>query len=214
MLVTATTVEVPAGAADAGLTATAAIVVRTYSPATATDDGSIARRTAGAILKRAGIHVDWLPCDATPDEGSSSRCDRPLRQNELVIRILPASSAEPTSEDHVLGVALVDARTGSGSLATVYSNRVERMAQRAGVNAADLLGKAIAHELGHLLLGHNRHASSGLMRACWSGAELRRNRPSEWLFDGKEAASMRRGIEHRVDLLARRRQSGAPIPIS
>jgi hypothetical protein len=40
------------------------------------------------------------------------------------------------------------------------------------------------------------------MRACWSSADLRRNRPTEWLFDGTEGDVMRRGIASRLRLSA------------
>ena len=39
------------------------------------------------------------------------------------------------------------------------------MAERSTSNVAVLLGRAVAHELGHLLLKTNDHSEGGLMRA-------------------------------------------------
>ena len=71
-------------------------------------------------------------------------------------------------------------------MATIYYDRVLHVARRAGLDASDLLGRAMAHEIGHLLLrvpGHNR---SGLMRAVWTDAELAQNRRDDWSFTDAE----------------------------
>jgi len=72
------------------------------------------------------------------------------------------------------------------------------MARDAGIDSAELLGRTMAHEVGHLLLGTNQHGPHGLMRASWSGADLRRNRATQWLFDGQEAEAMRQGLARRA----------------
>ena len=61
----------------------------------------------------------------------------------------------------------------------------------------ELLGRAIAHEIGHLLLDTNQHASTGLMRATWSRSELRRDKPADWHFLGDEADTMRTALATR-----------------
>lgn len=79
-------------------------------------------------------------------------------------------------------------------LATVYADLVTGVARGAGIDARELLGRAIAHEIGHLLLGTNQHASAGLMRAVWSRVELRRDKATDWHFLDSEAGSMRAAI--------------------
>ena len=184
----------------------ASIVVRTYTQPDSESAIRTARRTVSAVLGRVGVKVVWLEC-ALPAEvtEASGACTQPLRWNELVVRIVPAGTAGP--EDHLstLGFAFVDLEAGGGSLATVYADRVRLMAHSAGVDTAELLGRAMAHEIGHLLLGTNRHASRGLMRASWSSIDLRRSLATEWLFGGEEGDVMRRGIASRL-----RRWGGVP----
>ena len=176
------------------------LIVRTYAQGAPAADLPAARRTAGAILGRAGIEVTWRDCGVPGEAGAlpAAACDEPLRRNELLVRLVPAGTADGRSDAGTLGFAFVDLGAGGGSLATVYVDRVRAMAQAAGVEPAALLGRAIAHEVGHLLLGTNRHAAHGLMRASWSVADLRRNRTMEWLFDGKEGDAMRRGLAGRL----------------
>ena len=113
------------------------------------------------------------------------------------MRIVSAGTVDSRFDADTLGFAFVDLDAGGGSLANVYADRVGVMADAAGVGAAELLGKTIAHEIGHLLLGTNRHAPHGVMRASWSGADLRRNRATQWRFEGKEGEVMRKGIAGR-----------------
>ena len=174
------------------------IVVRTYTQSAVAGDIRTARRTASAILGRAGIQVFWLECALPAAVTADDPCAQPLRRNELLVRILFAGSVDSRPHVDTLGFAFVDLETGRGSLATVYADRVAVMALGAGIDAAELLGRTMAHEVGHLLLGTNRHAPHGLMRASWSSADLRRNRATQWLFGGSEGEMMRRGIADRI----------------
>ena len=94
-----------------------------------------------------------------------------------------------------LGDAFIDVGTQSGVLATIYSDRVRDLADAAGGNAATLLGRAIAHEIGHLLQASNVHSTHGLMRPIWTREEVRRSRASDWMFTEREIAAIRRRLE-------------------
>jgi len=72
-----------------------------------------------------------------------------------------------------------------------------RLAHEAGTDSRVLLGRAIAHELGHLLLATTTHGPVGLMRAYWSQEEVRRGQPRDWSFAPTELAAMRRRAEAR-----------------
>jgi hypothetical protein len=81
---------------------------------------------------------------------------------------------------------------------TVYCDRTKSVARAAGVDERRVLGYAIAHELGHLLLDTPGHSASGLMRAWWSAAELRRNTSADWGFDATAAGTVRSAAETRT----------------
>lgn len=157
-----------------------------------TDDEGIALGVAREVFSTAFVDVAWTLCEP-------GACLTPSAE-ALKLRIVRSPArGEPTSG--VLGHALIDARAHAGVLATVFIDRTERLARDLGIDHRMLLGRAIAHELGHLLLGTAAHGS-GLMREIWSHDELLGTRPASWELDAVDAATIR-------DRLARR-DSGRP----
>ena len=141
---------------------------------------------ARATLASASVDVSWKPCG--PGVGSGS-CDRPPA-GELVLRVV-RSTVESGRRPLPLGDALVDRESGEAILATVYLDRVMRVATAARMDTRALLGYAIAHELGHLLLASSTHNTRGLMRPIWRDEELRSERSADWSFTAQEIAAIR-----------------------
>jgi hypothetical protein len=104
----------------------------------------------------------------------------------------------PWGARNSLGFSTIDTRKRAGTLATIFADRVEALAGEARVDSSSLLGRVIAHEIGHLLLGTTRHNRHGLMRALWLTTELRRDAPIDWMFSAEEGASMRRHLMERA----------------
>jgi hypothetical protein len=173
------------------------IVVRTFNNyGLAADALQDAQTLTAASLKRAGIDVAWIDCwdgDRQPAQ-APVRCSEPVG-GDLVLRLQRAAPGH--SRGYIsLGFSLVMAE-GMPFLATVYVDLAEGVARRAGVESGAVLGRAIAHEIGHLLLNTNSHAAAGLMRAAWSQRELRRDDPNDWRFLESEVATMRAAVAAR-----------------
>jgi hypothetical protein len=80
---------------------------------------------------------------------------------------------------------------GKGCYSDVFYDRATELHANWNVGLADILGNVMAHELGHLLLGSNSHAGTGIMRAHWQGEELRHlSRGSLW-FTNEQGDHMR-----------------------
>jgi hypothetical protein len=157
------------------------LVVRTYNNARVTAaELTEARGVASAILEGARLQTVWRDC-------ATAACDDAPGPRELIVRIVAAPQGIVADS---LGCALIDLQDGAGTLATIYSDRINVVAFRTGVNAGTLLGRAVAHEIGHLLLGTARHSASGLMRALWSDRELQRPGRADWTFGPEEVASI------------------------
>lgn len=176
------------------------VIVRTYNgfgvPA---HDLWTAEATAGHLFEEIGIRVVWLNCGSGGHdvEAMWSRCDVAVTGAEVIVRIC-ASSRGDGREFATMGFALVSSGAGgSAVLATVFADRVLGLARAAGVDPRPLLGLAIGHELGHLLLSTNAHAALGVMRAIWSQAELRRNRPADWRFLDVDARAIKEEVLRR-----------------
>jgi hypothetical protein len=129
---------------------------------------------ARGIMADAGVAADWHDCRR------SDACAPEV--GDLVIRVVREAGTPGLTWRRALGFSVVDPVAGAGTLATVFINRVEDSARHAGANLGLLLGRAIAHEVGHLILRTNEHGDQGLMRAVWTEQEMVRNAHEDWVF--------------------------------
>lgn len=164
------------------------IYVRIYdsSSGMGTSDGAALDHTR-EVLSAANINVVWHRCFAVP-------CETPLLPGEVIVRVVRSARPAQPRDPVVLGDAWVDSLEGAGVLATVYIDRVRHVAAETHVDSRRLLGRAIAHELGHLLLASRAHPAVGLMRATWQHAEIQRDDWLDWTFTPTEAEAMVRRV--------------------
>jgi len=176
------------GTAEAAPPTRVDVVARIYNTARmAPTLTALALDVATRVMIAGAIGVAWKNCDM-PDVCAT------VPRRGFVIRLVRSRDEVADGAPFVLGEASIDLREQAGLLATIYVNRVERMAALAEADTASLLGRAIAHELGHLLLATNAHSSRGLMRAQWTQGELRRNQIADWVLAREDAAAIRRRL--------------------
>jgi len=176
------------GAAHEAELAWAGLTVRVYDNANVSKGAlRAALDMAAQTLRPADVEVTWVSCSAS----SGGRCTVPLGRGELMVRLVRSPRNTPGADDESLGTALVDPATGTGVLATVYVDRVERLAHGTDGDLGTLLGRAMAHEIGHLLMGRSAHARHGLMRPRWTRAEVTRNATADWGFDAPDVRAIR-----------------------
>lgn len=192
------------------------VVIRTYDyTGMPTHELARAWNEVQAIFDDAGITIDWKLCPVTPAASDAPAINRPcgemLQPNELVLRLLAsqASSARSSASfaaasiaaGHrrtALGYSLIERNSSSGPLMmTVFPDLVGNFARDARVDHPRMLGRAIAHELGHLLLGHVMHSNGGLMRPFWSRSEIERNSRLDWMFRPQQARQMQERLASR-----------------
>lgn len=176
------------------------VVVRTYDTSATRGDLTHGLGVAAAILQKAGIGVTWVTCEPAANLRGDP-CLVPLAVNQLAIRFVHLPPGQAPTDIVTLGDSLVDTRLRAGSLATIYLDRVSALAARCDVDVNVLLGRAIAHEIGHLLLGTSAHAVSGLMRSAWSFDAIRHDRPAAWAFTSRDARDMRNAVRVRQSRL-------------
>jgi hypothetical protein len=83
---------------------------------------------------------------------------------------------------------------GSSGICTssVFYDRVSGLAQGGSATLPVLLGRAMAHEIGHLLLGESSHSRTGIMRGSWSGDDLSLAARAYLLFTPDQSRQMKR----------------------
>ena len=195
-LLVTSTVVVPAAPARADAPAT--LTIRLYNTAgLAFQDVAAARQHAERLLHDTGMRVSFRYCGpATPEAPSAAPCDAPLQPFELAVRILPAPAFHASLHPDAFGVTYIVKATNRGWLAAVFPDRIAAAAARAGVDGGALLGRVIAHEIGHLLLGVGYHGDTGLMRAEWP--DDRTADGDEWRFSSREAARIQQLLAGRL----------------
>jgi hypothetical protein len=68
---------------------------------------------------------------------------------------------------------------------------VTDVARRYGWPRGDLLGLALAHEMGHVLLPPPSHSATGIMQASWEGDDLRHVLSGDTAFTEAQVLAMR-----------------------
>ena len=155
---------------------------------------------AREILSRAELDIEFLDC---PARGAKAAvCTVPPGPGDLIVRLARDADRFDATNRHdtpgtvrALGSSLINTATGTGTLATVFVDRIEAMANQARADPrADrwgMVGRVMAHEIGHLLLGSNAHSRTGLMREILTLAELTRNRAQDWMFSRAQRETLR-----------------------
>lgn len=170
------------------------VTVRSYNYASVpAEQLGAARSEAERIFRRAGIAIAWIDCQV-PGADAAAPCTEPLLAGrDLMLRLMDRAPAAQ-ERSVALGESMLDREQRSGVLMTIDIGPVRAIAERSATPTPTLLGRAIAHEIGHLLLGSGEHPRLGLMRAHWSNDELRGLKPAHWGFSSREAAQMRQTL--------------------
>jgi hypothetical protein len=118
---------------------------------------------ADLAFGHSGIHIVWHHCRGVLAVEPGATCGGEMQVNEIAVSLQPGG---PRSADEArMGYSIVTAQGGNYARVIVPAVR----AQAAGFGLAfDLLmGYAVAHEVGHCLLGSG-HSHAGLMRGAWN----------------------------------------------
>jgi len=125
------------------------------------------------IYARAGVNAVW----ANPAQVRVIILTR--EASDLVNPIKDAMGFAPGSE------------VRRGRVAYILAYRVDDVAQAHGMDRAALLGAAMAHEVGHLLLSINAHSKTGIMRADWNEEDFRRASVKQLFFTAEQGTQIR-----------------------
>jgi hypothetical protein len=145
---------------------------------------------ATAIWRRERVTLEWLPGTAR----------RPPSPDLLRLLVLPKGRPGATSESATLVVAELVRPENGRPLAIASIEVAERIvrdtASPSEPAAPDphrvglVLGRAVAHEIGHFLLNTRTHAPIGLMRARFDMREFADPRSSAFLLDPETAVGL------------------------
>lgn len=187
----------PAGgrAADQGL----AITIHVYNYAKVEQDtlGDAKKKVAG-IFHKAGVETLWA---ALGDDLLS-------RLPNIYIVIIPGSMSNRLTLPRNVPKDALGFTPGAGpdrDRAYVFYSNVKALAMSFGeasyANTVNMLGCAITHEIGHLLLEFPSHSPTGIMRTAWDLGDLAHASDGELLFTRQQARMIRQEVGRRTDVL-------------
>jgi hypothetical protein len=163
-----------------------------------------AEAEAAYVMSRAGLESEWIDCGSPSSESSHDGSCRPLFDSmTLCVRIVSDSRA--TLPGDVLGFASLPPAE-QGVYATIFYSRIAAAAVEFGVDAYQIMGCAMVHEVGHLLLDSQSHTARGLMRAQWSHDDFQKAAQRSLRFSRRDSALLQAQVEARS---ARLRASAA-----
>ena len=181
----------PAGATLAQETSAFRITIHVYNYAAVPKKTLVrAKDEGGQIFKVAGLTTQWLDHPVTSvDERNSHDSTDSWDGTHFVLRLFTLS--RKGLNKNAMGEAL------SLRIANVFMDRVTEVAVVGKLSAGQVLGHAIAHEIGHHLLGDDSHSSRGVMVARWSNQHVMRISKGDLLFTQQEVTRIQAEVRHR-----------------
>jgi hypothetical protein len=174
-------------AADPGSTITLRVANYARVPAGVL---AAAQRKAGRALREAGIDTRWLEC---PLAGVSVDPEPRRGPADFFLTVVSKVTPERRSEQDALGFALPCRPGKAGCMAYILYSRIETLAADGDAGLSDILGHAMAHEIGHLLLGPG-HSPVGIMRAEWNRKDLESAARNQLSFTPQQVGLLRGSV--------------------
>ena len=177
------------------------IGVRLYNDARVPDaQVRAAEEVAARVLRQAGIEAEWSDCTVIGGQvrNDPPSCAVPLRFRDMVVYFVDRLEAHFLwVSQNALGYSIIPDTHEFASMAYVSYPRIQKLSASTSAGVEDLLGLAMAHEIGHLLFGSNQHANQGIMRATWRLRDLEAKAWDEFQFTQNQRKQLRVGVEAR-----------------
>jgi len=160
-----------------------------------------AEASAGRILSRAGVDAKWQHCPKPPHRawkqtGCTGQGDL---ETNLTVRVLPEHMARKIARrSREVGLSIWTRDGIFPTDAYVFFDRVVSLSDGDRTTLPALLGAAMAHEVGHLLLGTDSHSEVGIMRAAWGREEVKQTLWGLLIFTPRQAEQMCANVGRRV----------------
>jgi hypothetical protein len=165
-----------------------------------------AEQEASVIYQPAAIAFQWILCSGSSSTVHLHRSCEQVGSDRLEVRLLPHAGTKPFRPRlGELGRALLPEDGAFGTVADIYIDRCKDLVKGRLWAYEIVLGHVLAHELGHLLLGHEGHQTVGIMRSPWDKQDVNKALQRRLVFTSRQASKMREEVLAR--LLCRRAPS-------
>jgi len=150
---------------------------------------SDAENEVRAVFRQAGVQVTWLNGNPSPRMISDSNL-------HVSVKILNRQMADRKSRTEGTSSDVLGQSAREACQVWIFYDRVTALTNPLPGGGGEILGRVIAHEVGHLLLPAQSHSDKGIMRGTF---DLRPKVPP--VFTAAQAATIRSMLSQRVRCL-------------
>lgn len=158
-----------------------------------------AEKDAEYVAGNAGLEITLVHCPPrSMVDGPANPCHREFTPAEFWLRITPQRPPAPSEE--TLGFTIHEPEAGKGGGYAYVSYPVAvavALANDVRASESQILGVAIAHEIGHLLLG-SAHSRSGVMCGRWRRQHFELMSIGRLLFTPEETTRLQAEVARRI----------------
>ena len=154
-----------------------------------------AEEQADMIFLEAGVEVTWENL-SPPKDPSQGRPVSPHPADSAGIDLRMVRHFESTTR--VLRYDAMGFAVPPDTVA-ISLEWADKLASLGIAEEYQVLGTAMAHEIGHLFLGANSHSPVGIMRAGWKEQDLLEASQARLSFTDKQAMRIRAEVRHRQE---------------
>jgi hypothetical protein len=170
-----------------------------------------AEATSDGLLAEAGVKTDRLDCTpGSPAKDGEDSCGRVSLATHFQMNLLKREGNFAGRSQTWLGFSVLPRGGQPGSLAYISVLRANVL-RTPDASVGRVIGLAMAHELGHLLLGTSAHAFIGIMRAKWRKIDMADSAGSALRFTREESRLLRVAVDSRRKLNEALLRTGAKM---
>lgn len=175
------------------------LIIRVYSPPDVSPATlNEAMHHATRILATTGVDAIWQGGPTGAPESHIVDQNIPTSEQSLrfeargYIVVVITRGVPPRCYPDALGYAMPHAQIGAN--VTIFYDRIERLTERGRVDPSTALGCAMAHEIGHVLLGSTEHTRKGIMKGVWKERDFRMAPLAAVGFTASERAAIQKRL--------------------
>ena len=154
-----------------------------------------ARTNAARVFASAAVAVQW---DSNGGLGTACRPDSSAEGDDrfcVQVLLRPRNRESAPGRSRIMGMAL--AANQQRAVLSLYYDAISEVAKQYGASVGHVLGIALAHEMGHVMLPPPSHSATGIMQASWEGDDLRHAIVGAAAFTEEQSVLMRERLSHR-----------------
>lgn len=137
-------------------------------------------KVAATVMEDAGVIPIWAACPKPGEKLTDyPSCPKSFDVNSILVKMGHPFERKDGLKESNFGMAV-------GSQVIIVFSQVDQAARQAQIHTASALGMIMAHEVGHILLGDNSHAKTGIMRPQWNPKEFVQGSPAYCQFTSEQ----------------------------